>query len=188
MEYDDTSVCALNSNCSITINLEKDMKAPIFVFYELHNFYQNHRRYIRSKSSTQLAGTEITTSDAQSSCDPVYLMQHIGVTKSWGGYDLKPGDLMSPCGLIAKSLFNGIFTENQRFLNFYLKSCFFSKILIFIIFFIDTYSHITKDSDGVIFPINEKGIAWPNDVGKKFKRTSTSNKTQWTDPENGKFI
>ena len=106
-QYDDTNLCALNSNCTITITIEKDMTAPIFVFYELHNFYQNHRRYIRSKSATQLAGTEISSSDASSSCDPVYLMKHIGILKSWDGYPLNEDDVANPCGLIAKSFFNG---------------------------------------------------------------------------------
>ena len=107
-EYDDTNECPLLQNCTLKFTLEKDMKAPIFVFYELHNFYQNHRRYIRSKSSTQLAGTEISSSDASSSCDPVYLMKHLGISKSWGGYSLKDDDVANPCGLIAKSVFNGI--------------------------------------------------------------------------------
>jgi len=84
------------------------MTAPIFVFYELHNFYQNHRRYIRSKSATQLAGTVISSSDASSSCDPVYLMQHIGKNTSYGGAALADDAVANPCGLIAKSVFNGI--------------------------------------------------------------------------------
>ena len=107
-EYDDTNECPLHQTCTLKFTLEKDMKAPIFVFYELHNFYQNHRRYIRSKSSTQLAGTEISSSDASSSCDPVYLMKHLGINKSWGGFALKDDDVANPCGLIAKSVFNGI--------------------------------------------------------------------------------
>lgn len=108
-EYDDTNECPLHQTCQLKFTLEKDMKAPIFVFYELHNFYQNHRRYIRSKSSTQLAGTEISSSDASSSCDPVYLMKHLGINKSWGGFPLKDDDVANPCGLIAKSVFNGIY-------------------------------------------------------------------------------
>lgn len=106
-EYDDTSKCALNSNCTVTITLDQEMTAPIFVFYELHNFYQNHRRYIRSKSANQLAGDIISESDASSSCDPVYLMKHIGVSKSWGGKNLSEDTVANPCGLIAKSIFNG---------------------------------------------------------------------------------
>lgn len=107
-QYDDTTTCPLKSNCTITISIEKDMTAPIFVFYELHNFYQNHRRYIKSKSSTQLAGTEISSSDALTACDPVYLMKHIGIFKTYAGYDLSEDAVANPCGLIAKSFFNGL--------------------------------------------------------------------------------
>ena len=60
---------------------------------------------------------------------------------------------------------------------FFLKKwCFFQK---------DTYSALTSTSSGTVFTINEDGISWPNDVGKKFKRCPNSNKTQWIDPENG---
>lgn len=32
------------------------MKPPVFVYYELNNYYQNHRRYVKSRSSLQLLG------------------------------------------------------------------------------------------------------------------------------------
>lgn len=86
------------------------MKQPIFVFYELHNFYQNHRRYIKSKSATQLAGDEITLDDAKTACDPVYTNKQMGVSVSWSKTKATPlieNEVASPCGLIAKSFFNG---------------------------------------------------------------------------------
>jgi len=36
------------------------MVAPIYFMYEVGNFYQNHRRYIQSKSNSQLAGNTIS--------------------------------------------------------------------------------------------------------------------------------
>ena len=33
--------------------------------------------------------------------------------------------------------------------------------------------------------INENEITWPDDIGKKFKRTANSGDIQWIDPENG---
>ena len=35
---------------------EKDMVAPVFMYYELDNFFQNHRRYVESRDNTQLKG------------------------------------------------------------------------------------------------------------------------------------
>ena len=32
------------SACSITLDIPKAMKAPIFIYYEMDNFFQNHRR------------------------------------------------------------------------------------------------------------------------------------------------
>ncbi len=55
------------------------------------------------------------------------------------------------------------------------------------IFIIDRYS-LVRVSDGKTVKINEKGIAWPNDVGKKFKRTKDSNLKQWIDPEDGNLL
>ncbi|KAB5516800.1 hypothetical protein DKX38_027448 [Salix brachista] len=33
-----------DKNCTMTINVPKHMKSPVFIYYELDNFYQNHRR------------------------------------------------------------------------------------------------------------------------------------------------
>ena len=37
------SSCLVDFSAAIT----KDMKAPIYVYYHLTNFYQNHRRYVK---------------------------------------------------------------------------------------------------------------------------------------------
>lgn len=73
------------------------MKGPVYVYYELDNFYQNHRRYVKSVSSSQLAGTVYNSVDDSgvSDCDPLKGVTVNGVTK-----------LLDPCGLIASSYFN----------------------------------------------------------------------------------
>ncbi|KAG6777332.1 hypothetical protein POTOM_017151 [Populus tomentosa] len=35
-------------------HVPKHMKSPVFIYYELDNYYQNHRRYVKSRSDAQL--------------------------------------------------------------------------------------------------------------------------------------
>jgi len=83
-----------STNCSISINITSDMTSPIFVYYKLTNFYQNHRRYVKSRSDPQLSGEDISS---VSSCDPL---------TNWGENSLP----LYPCGLIANSFFNDTIT------------------------------------------------------------------------------
>ena len=97
-----TNVSAPPALCSITFTPNADMKAPVFVYYELSNFYQNHRRYVRSKSDKQLAGTVVTDAGSTelSDCDPLRT-----ITETIGGIQVTR--VLHPCGLIANSFFNG---------------------------------------------------------------------------------
>lgn len=82
--------------CDIEFEVEADMKEPIFVYYELTNFYQNHRRYVKSRSDAQLSGTVyIDPNDAalKTACDPL---------------TEEGGEVLHPCGLIAHSYFNDV--------------------------------------------------------------------------------
>jgi len=71
---------------SVNITVPSDMKAPVYFYYKLTNFFQNHRRYVKSRSDNQLRGAVDTTN-----CDPL---------TTNGGLDYYP------CGLIANSMFN----------------------------------------------------------------------------------
>ncbi|MED6217427.1 ALA-interacting subunit 3 [Stylosanthes scabra] len=85
--------------CSITLNVTKRMKSPIYIYYQLDNFYQNHRRYVKSRSDEQLR--ERSEENSTSTCKPE---------------DMVNGKAIVPCGLIAWSLFNDTysFSVNNR--------------------------------------------------------------------------
>ncbi|TYH73318.1 hypothetical protein ES332_D05G320800v1 [Gossypium tomentosum] len=79
----------LTKQCNRTLTVKKRMKKPIYVYYQLDNFYQNHRRYVKSRSDSQLK--ENSSWDDVSSCKPE---------------DMSKDQPIVPCGLIAWSLFN----------------------------------------------------------------------------------
>lgn len=46
VEYTD---CDNWGSCTVEIQLEKEAKAPVYLYYKLENFFQNHRRYVKSR-------------------------------------------------------------------------------------------------------------------------------------------
>ena len=88
--------------CRLTLTAPSAMKGPLFVYYELTNFYQNHRRYIKSRDDPQLAGLVSTEPDNLINCDPLRVNP---VT----------GKVLHPCGLMANSMFNDSFLLNAAF-------------------------------------------------------------------------
>ena len=74
----------------------------MYVFYEVTNFYQNHRRYVKSVSSSQLMGSNLDYDAVSADCFP--LIEN-GTT------------LLNPCGLIANSFFNGNLSFSIPFFN-----------------------------------------------------------------------
>jgi hypothetical protein len=71
-----------------TLTLTEKMEAPIFVYYELENFYQNHRRYVKSRSYKQLRGESLTIDDIQTDCDPIVTYADLG----WTPLSIKDGE------------------------------------------------------------------------------------------------
>ena len=71
------------------------------MYYGLTNFYQNHRRYVKSRDDAQLAGGTVSSpGDLVTDCDPFR-----EVTDE-NGENARP---IAPCGAIANSMFNGRF-------------------------------------------------------------------------------
>ncbi|KAI5283794.1 hypothetical protein KEM52_003223, partial [Ascosphaera acerosa] len=78
------------------------MGSPVFMYYRLTNFYQNHRRYVKSLDTEQLKGKPQRNKTIDGGfCDPLRL-------------DPDSGKAYYPCGLIANSLFNDTIHEPVR--------------------------------------------------------------------------
>ncbi|KAF3000982.1 hypothetical protein E8E13_009405 [Curvularia kusanoi] len=85
------------SVCILSFEIPNDIQPPILFYYRLTNFYQNHRRYVKSVDIDQLKGTARTVSQIDNGdCGPL---------------DSVDGKPYYPCGLIANSMFNDTFTN-----------------------------------------------------------------------------
>ncbi|KAM0244959.1 hypothetical protein ACHAQJ_010683 [Trichoderma viride] len=98
-----TGVQIKGNRCYLRFNIPSSMSPPVLFYYQLTNFYQNHRRYADSFDVTQLSGTARSYSDIHGSkCTPLYGDHVDGVQKPY-----------YPCGLIANSMFNDSFTSPE---------------------------------------------------------------------------
>jgi hypothetical protein len=89
-----TKVQGSTTSCSIIFDIPEPIGPPVFLYYRLTNFYQNHRRYVSSLDMDQLKGVAVDNNTIKSSaCDPLTL-------------DGATGKAYYPCGLIANSIFN----------------------------------------------------------------------------------
>lgn len=104
--------CSVPDNaCAIELSIPSTIEGPVFVYYELHNFYQNHRLYAKSVSDEQLKGKSISSETAQTDCDPIVYNANLSVTTSFKSHTpLVPDEIAYPCGMVAYSLFNDSFT------------------------------------------------------------------------------
>ena len=151
--------CKDQKKCQIEIEIKEDMDKPIFIYYKLFGFFQNNRRFMKSKSQKQLMGEETTLDEMKSDedCDPIYTNADMGFEDNRESADgqtsLKSNELAIPCGIMAKTYFN------DNFKNWKINE-----------------KEIT---------INEKNIAWEMDK-KLFKNPDKSK--QWIDIEDEHFI
>jgi len=82
--------------CNVTFRNLNFPTPPIYVYYRLENFYQNHRRYVKSRNDAQLRGQQVLSVSDLSDCAPYVSLDDSS----------SPSDFYLPCGLIARSLFN----------------------------------------------------------------------------------
>nr|XP_019940618.1 PREDICTED: cell cycle control protein 50A-like [Paralichthys olivaceus] len=84
VSWNNTTPCL----CSVDFTLDQPFESNVYMYYGLSNFYQNHRRYVKSRDDSQLYGAQ---SSPSKECEP---------------YRTSDGLPIAPCGAIANSLFN----------------------------------------------------------------------------------
>ena len=76
--------------CSVPFEIPNDLVGTVYMYYGLTNFYQNHRRYAKSRDDDQLLGN--LSPDPHTDCAPfIYNKDKVPI---------------APCGAIANSLFS----------------------------------------------------------------------------------
>ncbi|KAJ3315759.1 hypothetical protein HDU76_002111 [Blyttiomyces sp. JEL0837] len=125
--------------CTIYFNIDNDMNGPVFMYYRLSNFYQNHRRYVKSFDSNQLAN-KLGTGSPGSNCNPISNpSSQVAGTYNWTT-TIDSSAQIYPCGLIANSFFTDDISDLYEVAN-----------------------------PNITIHFEENGIAWPSDSAKYLK-------------------
>eukprot|EP00171_Calliarthron_tuberculosum_P007957 IDg7957t1 len=100
LRYDNLTNCvaenSTQSSCVVRIDIPRATRANrVFFYYGIINFYQNGRRYARSRSVDQLRG-KINKKEIEDTCKPIDSRRN-------------GTDSIVPCGLTAQSFFNDTF-------------------------------------------------------------------------------
>lgn len=114
IRYDDA--CNGQLQCSVPFTPTVDLVNPK-IYYQLDNFYANHRNFVKSRDYKQLRGNVMSASDIGASCDPVLYMSDLGDTIAKLALDntvLPSTNIAYPCGLIAKYFFNDTFQLAEK--------------------------------------------------------------------------
>lgn len=145
--------------CTLYFVVDKTLNGPLFLYYELNNFFMNHRKFVKSKIWAQLRGEEVKET---STCENAWTMKEmfgeesVYYTNEWG-HTFQPTDPANPCGLFARAFFNDTYTMYNNHTN----------------------SQITIDET----KISNKYLR-----EKFFKRNKNYQETQWIDVQNEHFI
>lgn len=142
-----TDVSAL-LQCVVEFDITANLDPSVLFYYKLTNFFQNHRRYVKSLDSNQLKGKFVSPSTLSN-----------GDCKPLGTVGGKDGVAIYPCGLIANSLFNGwvyTFLNDIPRLNTFTDT-FTSPVLL---------NPSGSPDSSQVYVFSSKGIAWPGEAKK----------------------
>jgi hypothetical protein len=101
LRYDNIPQCTPGGTCQVSFTIPEEMPAPVFFYYHLTNFYQNHRNYVKSRDAKQIRNHPTSK---KSDCAPaIYYEDYIGSDGAKGPLAAQLGGKeMYPCGLIAQ--------------------------------------------------------------------------------------
>lgn len=165
-QYD--NLCAANNQnstgnvCTLNFTLTQKVAGPVYFFYRITNFYQNHRRYVASIDVNQLSAGTYNGDTTYSNCAPVLTNGDLWTTQRFAidGTPLNTSAQAFPCGLVARSVFNDTFVLNY-----------------------------VSGNSTTNFPLSSNGIAWPDDVNYRYKNANGTYKSfQWIDVTDQRFM
>ncbi|KAM3141186.1 hypothetical protein pb186bvf_006798 [Paramecium bursaria] len=90
-----------NEIINTTITISDYMDQPIFVYYQLDNFYRSNRNYFQSRSVEQLKGNRFDSNG----CGNYITNKKMSKTQSFNLNPLNDSDVAFPCGEIAFTYF-----------------------------------------------------------------------------------
>ena len=100
-----TCACDGAAECTVAFTLERDIPAPSFLMYQLENFKQAHRGYVKSVSWDQLTASSVE--EAELATAEVGDDGECGDSrKALRAEGNATGPVLFPCGLFAQFVYN----------------------------------------------------------------------------------
>eukprot|EP01060_Flectonema_neradi_P034011 TRINITY_DN5841_c1_g1_i1.p1 TRINITY_DN5841_c1_g1~~TRINITY_DN5841_c1_g1_i1.p1 ORF type:complete len:412 (+),score=55.66 TRINITY_DN5841_c1_g1_i1:57-1292(+) len=158
---------------SVTFQLEKELTPPVFLYYELTDFNENFRSVVRSRSDSQLQGSDVECICEEEPACPPYVhparndVDNYVVTVENGQRIHLSDFIYTPCGQLAYIMFNDSFVLNK------VESLATSVVCNATDF--DEYGNPLGRTP--FNPCEKKGIAWDGDRTVKYVKPKTDLRT-----------
>jgi hypothetical protein len=166
---------------NVIVDVKKDMLAPVYLYYRLVNFYQNHRGYSESRNDLQLMGKSVTRAemvDCAPFRSPGEFRGSQATRLTVGAASTNYGRFVySPCGLCAWSMFNDSFilwrasNASQAAPAGPITAAVASALGLQLIC---NATDFDRHGSRILLgnnenPCEKRGISWPSDVEERFK-------------------
>ena len=101
-----------NGQCTINFKVNARIKGPVYLFYRLTSFYQNHRKYAKSLDVNQLLGAAVALDKMPEAVTKTLAEVIVPEKVLVDGVQAEtaPKAVYYPAGLIANSMFTGSYS------------------------------------------------------------------------------